>query len=301
MQAIARRYLFLLVITAFAHLTASARAQSPAGESLHICAGDLLSVHVFREDDLDARQRVKDSGTIMLPMIGSVQVAGYAAADAAQLIAARYRGDGLLKNPQVSVLIEESVAGQVAVLGEVARPGTVPVNTPRSLPDVLAQAGGLLKSADGHVTLRRASGASVRILVANDAAHQLAAANLLVQPGDTILVPRAGIVYVLGDVGRPGGYLMQDDAQLSLLQALSLAAGPSKTANERGARLIRKENGATIEMPLHLRATEQGKTPDVALRNDDIVYIPFSLGRNLALGSSAIAASAASAVIYSAW
>ncbi len=260
-----------------------------------------MSVHVFREDDLDTKLRVKDSGSIALPMIGPVQVAGYAAADAAQVIAARYRADGLLKNPQVSVLIEESVAGQVAVLGEVARPGTVSVNSPRSLLDVLAQAGGLLKTADGHVTLRRASGAPTQVLVANDAAHQLAASNLLVQPGDTILVPRAGIVYVLGDVGRPGGYLMQDDAQLSLLQALSLAAGPNKTANERGARLIRKENGATIEVPLQLHATERGKTPDLALRNDDIVYIPFSLSRNLALGSSAIAASATSAVIYSAW
>ncbi len=282
-------------------MAALAHAQAQADESLRICAGDLLSVHVFREEDLDTKVRVKDSGTVTLPMIGPVQVNGYAAADAAELIAARYRADGLLKNPQVSVLIEESVAGQVAVLGEVARPGTVPVNTPRSLLDVLAQAGGLLKTADGHVTLRRASGASTQILVANDAAHQLAASTLLVQPGDTILVPRAGIVYVLGDVGRPGGYLMQDDAQLSLLQALSLAAGPSKTANERGARLIRKENGVSIEVPLHLRATELGKTPDLALRNDDIVYVPFSLGRNLALGSSAIAASATSAVIYSAW
>ena len=290
-----------LLLFGVVSLAALAHAQTQAGESLRICAGDLLSVHVFREDDLDAKLRVKDSGTVTLPMIGPVQVSGYAASDAAELIAARYRADGLLKNPQVSVLIEESVAGEVAVLGEVARPGAVHVNSPRSLLDVLAQAGGLLKTADGHVTLRHASGASTQVLVANDAAHQLAASTLLVQPGDTILVPRAGIVYVLGDVGRPGGYLMQDDAQLSLLQALSLAAGPSKTANERGARLIRKENGASIEVPLHLRATERGKTPDLALRNDDIVYVPFSLGRNLALGSSAIAASATSAVIYSAW
>ncbi len=290
--------LSLLLAASFAP---PAQAQAQAGESLRISAGDLLSVHVFREDDLDTKLRVKDAGTVTLPLIGPVKVAGLAAADAAELIAARYRTEGLLKQPQVSVLIEESVAGQVAVLGEVARPGTVPVNSRRSLLDVLAQAGGLLKTADGHVTLRRASGESTQILVANDAAHQLAASNLLVQPGDTVLVPRAGIVYVLGDVGRPGGYLMQDDAQLSLLQALSLAAGPSKTANEQGARLIRKQNGTSVEMPLHLRATERGKTPDLALQNDDIVYVPFSLARNLALGSSTIAASAASAVIYSAW
>ena len=293
--------LSLLLLLAAASLASPEQAQAQSGESLRICAGDLLSIHVFREDDLDTKLRVKDAGTITLPLIGPVEVAGLAAADAAELIAARYKAEGLLKQPQVSVLIEESVAGQVAVLGEVARPGTVSVNSRRSLLDVLAQAGGLLKTADGRVTLRRASGESTQILVANDAAHQLTASKLLVQPGDTVLVPRAGIVYVLGDVGRPGGYLMQDDAQLSLLQALSLAAGPSKTANEQGARLIRKQNGASVEMPLHLRATERGKAPDLALQNDDIVYVPFSLARNLALGSSAIAASAASAVIYSAW
>ncbi len=228
-------------------------------------------------------------------------VAGLAAADAASVIAERYRSGGFLTHPQVNVQVEESAARQVAVLGEVAHPGTVSVSSPRSLLDVLAEAGGLLKTADGHVTIRRASSGSVRVLVANDAEHQLETAGLKVEPGDTVLVPRAGIVYVLGDVGRPGGYLMQDDANLSLLQALSLAAGTTKTANEGAARLIRKVNGTATEIPLRLHAMEQGRLPDLALQNDDIVYIPFSLGKNLALGASSIVASAASAVVYSAW
>ncbi len=116
-----------------------------------------------------------------------------------------------------------------------------------------------------------------------------------------MLVPRAGIVYVLGDVGRPGGYLMQDDAALSLLQALALAAGTTKTAAEGNARLIRKVNGVTTEVPLQLKAIEHGKLPDLALENDDVIYIPFSLGKNLTLGASSIAASASSALIYAAY
>ncbi len=270
-------------------------------ESLVIGPGDLVSIHVFREEDLNTKLRVKDSGTIALPLIGSVRVAGLPAADAASLIADRYRADGFLNHPQISVLVEESATQKVDVLGEVARPGSVMLSSPRNLLDVLAEAGGLLKSADRHVTVRRPSGAPITVLVPNDASAELPSAGLLVSPGDTVLVPRAGIVYVLGDVGRPGGYLMQDDSALSLLQALSLAAGVTKTASESGARLIRKTNGVATELPLPLKAIQRGKLPDPQLRNDDVVYIPFSLGKNLALGASSIAASASSALIYAAY
>ena len=292
------RSLLLLLAAGFAALPAL--AQQPA-ESLVIGPGDLVSVHVFREPDLDGRLRVKDAGTLALPLVGAVPVAGLAPADAASRIAERYSTGGFLNHPQVSVLIEESATQQVAVLGEVAHPGTVPLASPRSLLDVLAQAGGLLKTADRHVTIRRASGAPVTVLVPNDAAADLASARLLVSPGDTVIVPRAGIVYVLGDVGRPGGYLMQDDAQLSLLQALALASGATRTASENSARLIRKHNGVTTELPLHLKAMEHGKQPDLALQNNDIVYIPFSFTKNLALGASSVAASASSAIIYAAY
>ena len=272
-----------------------------SSESLVIGAGDLVAVHVFREPDLDVRIRVKDAGTVALPLIGPVPIAGLPAADAALAIATRYQQGGFLKHPEVQVLLEESAAENVAVLGEVARPGTVSISSPRSLLDVLAEAGGLLKTADRHVTIRHSSGSSSTVLVPNDAQQQLASSALLVAPGDTVLVPRAGIVYVLGDVGRPGGYLMQDDAALSLLQVMSLAAGSTKTAAEGKARLLRRENGGTAEIPLHLREVEHGRLPDLALRNNDIVYVPFSLGKNLALGASTIAASASSAIIYTAF
>ncbi len=272
-----------------------------SGESLVIGPGDLVAVHVFREPDLDVHLRVKDAGTISLPLIGPVPVAGLPTSDAAVAIAARYQQGGFLNHPEVQVLLEESAAQKVAVLGEVARPGTVSISSPRGLLDVLAEAGGLLKTADRHVTIRHFSGSSSTVLVANDAQQQLASSTSLVAPGDTVLVPRAGIVYVLGDVGRPGGYLMQDDATLSLLQVMSLAAGSSKTAAEGRATLLRRQNGSTAEIPLHLHDVEHGRLPDVALRNNDIVYVPFSLGKNLALGASTIAASASSAIIYTAF
>jgi polysaccharide export outer membrane protein len=272
-----------------------------AGHGLMIGAGDLLSMHVFREDELDTHLRVKDDGTVPLPLIGLVQVIGLAPADAASKIAAIYREKQLLNDPQVSLQIEQSAAERVAVLGEVEHPGTVDMTAPRGLLDVLAEAGGLLKSADRHVTIHRASGEAVTVFVPNNVHADLDAAGVLVSPGDTVLVPRAGIVYVLGDVGRPGGYLMQDDSRLSLLQALALASGSSKTASEGSARLIRSVNGVTTEIPLDLKAREKGRLPDLPLRNNDVVYIPFSLGKNMALGATTIAASASSALIYASY
>ena len=275
-------------------------AQQPT-ESVLIGAGDLLLVHIFREPDLDAEVRVNDAGTVTLPLVGTVPVLDLPPAEAAGRIAARYSAEKFLRHPQVSVTLRESASRQIAVLGEVARPGAIPLNSPRSLLDVLALAGGLLKTADRHIAIRHADQSSVTVLVPNDAEGQLAAPRVLVSPGDTLLVPRAGIVYILGDVGRPGGYLMQDDAQLSLLQALSLAAGASKTAAEGAGRLIRRVNGVTTELPLHLKAIEKGKLPDLALQNNDIVYIPFSFAKNLAMGASSVAASASSAIIYAAY
>ncbi len=270
-------------------------------ESLLVGPGDLLSVHVFREADLDSRIRVKDAGTVTLPLIGSVSIAGLTPADAANVIAGRYRDSHYLNQPQVSVFVEESLAEQVEVLGEVTHPGAVPLASTRNLLDVLAAAGGLTKAADRRVTIRRRTGEPITVLLPNEASAQISSGNVLVSPGDTVLVPRAGIVYVLGDVGRPGGYLMQDDSTLSLLQALALAAGASKTAAENNARLLRKVSGVTTEQPLRLKAVEQGKAPDIALQNNDIVYIPFSLSKNLALGASTVAASASSALIYAAY
>ena len=115
-----------------------------------------------------------------------------------------------------------------------------------------------------------------------------------------MLVPKAGIVYVLGDVGRPGGFVMQDDARLSLLQAVSLAAGANKSASENRARLIRKNQGGFVEVPLPLKDIERGKAADPQLEADDVVFVPFSMAKNIALGATSIVASASSAVIYAA-
>jgi polysaccharide export outer membrane protein len=125
-------------------------------------------------------------------------------------------------------------------------------------------------------------------------------ASVMVYPGDTVLVPKVGLVYVLGDVARPGGYVMQDDAKLTVLQAVAMAAGANKTAKEDATRLIRKLNGVYQEQPIPLRDIELGKRQDMQLEQDDVLYVPFSMGKNVVLGASGIVSSTSSAAIYAA-
>ncbi|HYK35333.1 polysaccharide biosynthesis/export family protein [Alloacidobacterium sp.] len=269
-------------------------------ESLLIGPGDLLHITVFREPDLEQKVRVKDSGEIDLDLAGTVKLSGLTPHDAAKAIAQLYMQNHFLNHPQVSVFIEEYATQSISVLGQVNKPGAFTVTTMRSLLDVLAMSGGLTEMADRHITIQRAdhSGNIVVFLPNNPPVNARAAE--MVYPGDTVLVPKAGIVYVLGDVGRPGGYIMQDDSNLTVMQAVALAAGANRTAKEDAARLIRKVNGSYQESAVPLRDIEKGKKPDMQLEADDVLYVPFSMAKDVVLGTSNILSSTSSAAIYAA-
>jgi polysaccharide biosynthesis/export protein len=281
---------------------ASTPAAEPApaqSESLLIGPGDLLRISIVRESELDQRIRVLDSGDIVLALAGNVSVQGLTPAQAAARIANKYREGQFLLHPEVSVFVEEYATETVTVLGQVAHPGNFRLDAPRTLIDVLSLAGGLTDSADRHIVVQRAGkeGERVRVFLSNHADDALNA-NVLVRPGDTVVVPKAGIVYVLGDVAHPGGYVMQNDSQLTVLQAIALAAGTSKTASEKRVRLVRNIDGLTKSIDLPLRDMERGREPDVQLRANDILYVPFSMVKNLSMGLANITAAASSALIY---
>jgi polysaccharide export outer membrane protein len=175
----------------------------------------------------------------------------------------------------------------------------VRLTAPRSLIDVLSLAGGLTEYADHHIVIERGGkdGERVHAFLPNRADDTLNA-NIFIRPGDAIIVPKAGIVYVLGDVVHPGGYIMQNDSQLTVLQAVALAAGTSKTASEKRVLLVRSVDGQSQSVELPLRDMERGRDPDVSLKANDIVYVPFSLMKNVSLGLAGITAAVSSAVIY---
>ncbi len=268
-------------------------------ESLVIGPGDLLQVSVLREPELTQQVRVLDSGEVVLPLIGRIKVGGDSTPRADGVIERAYVSEQYLKNPQVTVTILQFATQTIAILGQVQHPGTITITTPRSLLDVLAMAGGLTPDADRHITIERGGvwGEQIQVFLPNNAQADLRA-DVSVYPGDRILVPKAGIVYVLGDVGRPGGYVMQDNSHLMVLQAVALAAGANKTAAQKRARLLRKGKAGYAEEPIHLRAMERGKIPDLELKADDILYVPFSARRNLMLSGAGIIASASAALIY---
>ena len=271
---------------------------APVAESLRIGAGDLLNISVMREPDLDRRVRVRDSGEVSLPLIGDVAVQGMSAADAAKAVEKRYLDGQFLKHPDVSVFIEEFATQQVAVLGQVGKPGSYSLPAARSLIDVLAMAGGLTEIADRHITIERAShAASAEVFLSNRADDALEA-NVQVFPGDKVVVPKAGIIYVLGDVGRPGGYVMQNESRMTVLQAVAMAAGLNRTASADHVRLVRGKDGQFAEQEIPLKEMQRGEVPDLLLEANDVLYVPFSFGRHLLMGTSSIAASASAALIY---
>jgi polysaccharide biosynthesis/export protein len=291
-----------LVTAAIAPAATAGPPPSAAPESLLIGPGDLLRITVLRESELDQTIRVLDSGEISLELAGNVPVQGLTPAEAAARIAAKYRDGNFLLHPEVSVLVEEYATETVTVLGQVGHPGTVRLTAPRTLIDILSLAGGLNEFADRHIVVERRArdgqpAERIRAYLPNRADDALNA-DILVRPGDTVIVPKAGIVYVLGDVAHPGGYVMQNDSKLTVLQAIALASGTSKTASERKARLVRTIDGRPLSIDLPLRDMERGHEPDVSLQADDIIYVPFSVMRNLSLGLANITAAASSALIY---
>jgi polysaccharide biosynthesis/export protein len=206
-----------------------------------------------------------------------------------------------MNHPDVTVTIEQYSTQVVSVLGQVKNPGAYTISTSRSILSVVALAGGLTESADFHITIQRrdASQQPVSYTLSNDPRAAIAD-EVQVFPGDTIVVPKAGIAYVLGDVRRPGGFVMQNNhSQLTVMQAIALAGGTAPSAVPSHARLIRKApEGGYREIAVNFSAIQKGKQSDIVLEPDDVLYMPFSYLRNIASTSSGIVASATSASVY---
>jgi polysaccharide export outer membrane protein len=269
-------------------------------ESLTIGPGDLLHLKVLEAPELEQSARVTDAGTLTLILGGSVQVAGLAPPEAALAIARVLVEHHYVLTPHVSVTLEQTATQNVTIMGQVRSPGSYPIGTPRPILDVLALAGGLTDLADRKVTIERhATKERVEFVVSNSAKAALDA-SIAVLPGDTVIVPKADVVYILGDVNRPGGIaIVTNDSKLSALEALSLAGGTPPNAVPSHARLIRRQaDGSHVDLPLQLSAMQKGKQPDIPLQSDDIVYVPFSYARNMAVGAGSLVGATSSAAIY---
>jgi polysaccharide export outer membrane protein len=277
-------------------IAASSQAQN---ESLLIGPGDLLHLQVYDTPEMEQRARVTDAGNIPFNFLGNVHVAGLTPEQAAKQIEGQLIAAGVMLHPQVTVRVEAYATQNVSVMGEVQKPGPYEIDTPHKVVEVLALAGGLTYIADRHITIERyGTKQKVEYYYSNAAASALSD-DPMVYPGDTVVVSKAAVVYVLGDVLKPGGYpISTNDSRMTVLQAIALAGYANHTAAVGKSKLVRATPTGVQEIDLQVSAMEKGKKPDVALLPDDVVYVPFSFMRNVGVNGSGILASATSAAIY---
>lgn len=257
--------------------------------------GDLIEVNVYNVPELATKARVSNSGDVYLPLIDYVHVDGLTQEEAQTVIEKRLETGGFVRSPHVTIFVDEAASQGVSILGEVNKPGIYPDVVDHKLYEVISEAGGFTATASRKIAIIRHNLAEpIRVDLPRNLSDDLSG-NVEVLPGDTITVPRAPIIYVVGDVGRPSGLLV-DNGSLTVLQAIALAGGTNKTAKMGGVRIIRKTPSGMTETRVQLKKMLEAKSPDVTLQADDILFIPVSGGRVLAGRTFEAAMSAATAV-----
>lgn len=240
--------------------------------------GDLLEVNVYNVPELTSKVRVSNSGDVYLPLVDYVHVDGLTQEEAQALIQKRLEDGGFVRSPHVTIFVDEAASQGVTVLGEVSKPGIYQDVSDHKLYELISQAGGFTNTASRKIAvIRRNTAEPIRIDLPRNLADDLSG-NIDIQPGDTINVPRAPVIYVVGDVGKPSGFLV-DNGTLTVLQALALAGGANHTAKLGGSRILHKGPTGVTETKLQIKKMLEAKAPDVTLQADDILFVPLSGGK----------------------
>jgi polysaccharide export outer membrane protein len=273
--------------------------RAKADDELRIGSGDLLEVNVFGAPDYTHALRVAEDGSISLPLIGQVHVAGLTSREVAADVQKRLGQGGYFNNPQVGVFVKEYATQGVSVLGEVQKPGVYPLLGSRTLFDVLSAAQGTTPTAGDRVQItHRNQPQQAEVVKLNYDATSSAQSNVRIFPGDTVIVQRAGTAYVVGDVHKPTGIVMANP-NLTVLQAIALAEGTNPNAALNDARIVRKINDGQTEIPLPLKKMLSAQAPDVKVLPDDVIFVPNSaLKTGFKHGMEAAIATVTGVIIY---
>lgn len=299
-----------------------------------IGANDVIQLKVFGAPELNETVRVSDAGDISLLLGGSVKASGLTAQELQQVLQDRLRV--YMNDPHVVAFVSTVESHPVSVLGEVSKPGVFQIRGTKTLLEMLAKAQGLADDAGDTVLVMRGAGmadepATPHLARAVQTEKTSASApfppsgtspdsrgtieidlkllldsgdpryNVPIFPGDIIKVTKAGIVYVVGGVKRPGGFVMRSNEQMSLLQAIALAEGVDSTAAKRHTRIIHTDeiSGRRSETPVDLGKVLAGKAPDIPLRAADIVFVPRSNAKAALLkGTETSLATASGFIIF---
>ncbi len=285
---------------------------NPSPGDYRIGPNDLLTINVLDAPDLSGPVRVAADGQISVPLLGTVKAAGLTPREL-ELVLQALLHRTYMKDPHVSVIVTEMQSHSVSVLGSVKNPGSFQIPGTKTLLEMLSMAGGIAPDAGDTVLVMRGGsagfvrdgrGQAQKVTDGNSqdaSANGVAASstgktgdgdsvavslkklldsgdpqyNILIYPGDIIKVKAAGIVYVVGDVNRPGGFPIPDNEQMTILQAIALGSGLAPNAAKNKARIIRiAQNGEKIEVPVRLDKILSGNAQDVALRPKDVLFVP---------------------------
>jgi polysaccharide export outer membrane protein len=284
-----------------AAMPASPAAPAPplSDSSVRLGDGDLIEIGVFGVPDLSTKVRISNSGDVYLPLIDYVHIADLTVDEAQKLIEKRLSDGGFVRSPHVTIFVNESASQAITVIGEVNRPGPYPAIGERRLFDMISAAGGFTDKAGRNVTivhkgnLEQKAELHLPTNLGEDTQD-----NVEIRPGDTIIVARAGIVYVVGDVARPSGFLIEDNS-LSVLKALALAGGGTRTSALSKTRILRQTPNGIQEIHVNLKKVMYAKAPDMALVKGDVLFIPGSASKSAAYrgADAAFSLSTALAVI----
>ena len=251
----------------------SAELPPPAAHDTSLDAigpGDLVRITVFRNPDLTTETRVTERGTVLFPLVGEVHVAGMTPYQAGHTIAKKLRDGRFVVNPEVSVALSQVNSRQVAVLGAVNKPGRYPIDSQNSrLTDFIAAAGGiaapgadsvtLVSSHDGQISKRDID---LNAIFRDGDLTQ----NVRLQPGDTLYVEKAPMVYIYGEVQKAGAYRLEP--HMTVMQALALGGGLTVRGTQRGIKIARRTDKGVREIDARLTDPVQ---------NDDVIYVSESL------------------------
>jgi polysaccharide biosynthesis/export protein len=287
--------------------------------------GDLLDIRVAEEDDMTGRYQVNPAGDIQLPLLKiPIHASGLSTFDLAKKIQVELQKEDLIKDPSVTVFIERGMSENITVLGQVARPGTYPIEQTTTVIDAISMAGGLTPQAgqyatvnehtqqnappvnpgSGNATVENSSLQQTEKVISVDLQEIMSgarpSANIAVHPGDVITVSDAATVYVVGAVTKPGAFTVQDQASgITVMRAIALVEGTQSTAALSKTIIVRHSNDTKQreEIPVDLDKIMKGKIQDPTLQANDILFVPQSGFRQGMHAAGQIAIVAAAEII----
>jgi polysaccharide export outer membrane protein len=245
-------------------------------EQATIGPGDLLDISVFAVPELTLKVRVNDQGSVMLPLVGDMHFGGLTVAQAEQALSKILVERDMVLKPQITIFVTEYATQGITILGEVNQPGTYPLFGPHRLFDALSAAGGVTQRSSSTITLIHRGDHDHPIHLNLAVTNTNVGTDVVLQPGDTLIVDKAPVVYVVGEVNKPGAFLMENNTSITVLRAVALAQGATHKAALNKAEIVRRSPVGVEEIDLPLSKIMHGQMADLQLHGDDILFLPTS-------------------------